>query len=51
MLDESKVKTREKAIRNLNDYARDSESEREDEDIYQHYINQMNRAKKEKALE
>lgn len=51
MLDEGRVQTREKAIRNLNDYARDSESEREDEDIYAHYINQMNIAKKEKALE
>jgi len=48
---ESTINNREKQAKNLEEYARESESEREDEDIYSHYINKMNEAKKEKALE
>lgn len=43
------VANRQKKTRDLANYAEGSESEREDEDIYSHYMNEMNKAKQQKA--
>lgn len=39
------IENREKRSKNLESFAKGSDSEREDEDIYNHYINKMNEAK------
>lgn len=47
---ESDLVNREKQAKFINDYARDSESEREEEDLYNHYLNQMKKAKDDKPV-
>ncbi len=49
--DEYDFKSREKSSKSINDYARDTESEREDEDIYNHYIREMEKTKAERSKE
>lgn len=49
--DEFDFKSREKKGKSLNDYSKDSESEREDEDIYNHYMRQMEKSKAERSKE
>lgn len=49
--DEFASRSRERTTKSLSDYARDSESEREEEDVYAHYMQQMEKAKKERAAE
>ncbi|CDW82520.1 UNKNOWN [Stylonychia lemnae] len=39
------VASRQRSSKNLSSFARDSESEREEEDVYRHYINKMNQEK------
>lgn len=46
--EEFDVKGRERKTKNLSEYAKEEDlSEREDEDIYAHYINEMKKSKEE----